>query len=199
MKKLNIYNPVLLFLVASVFFSCSTEGDEGFDGSRASIDDILGPQIADKIEGMGFEFHTGDNPPDVTGKFYADYLEILESDVPSDEPGNGIWPQTFEFYNQSGLSVQYSGSGGSQVDEGSGAFLSGNNNEFTAILTLESTNQGYTAQSAYLITGTMTEEGILDYQVAATNLGDDAPDGVFIPEGATRVIHDTDDLAERLE
>lgn len=196
MKKTHSVSVVLLLIFTFSLTSCSKE-DEGFDGSKAAIEDYIGADIVDKMEDFGLQFNTGDNPPDVTGEFYADYLEILNSDVPSDEPGNGIWPQTFRFYDQNGLSVQYSGSGAEQSDEGSGAILTGGDNKFTAILKLKSTYQGYNIESAYVLTGTMSEEGILDYQMAATNLGDDAPDGVVIPEGATRVIHDTDDLAER--
>lgn len=184
-------------LLLMVLISCGKEEDGGFDGSKAGIEDFIGAEIVTKMEDFVLQFNTGDNPPEVTGEFYADYLEILNSDVPSDEPGNSVYPQSFSFYNQNGLSVQYSGSGGQQSDEGSGAILSGNNNKFTAILKLKSTYQGYNIESAYVVTGTMTAEGIVDYQMAATNLGDDAPDGVVIPEGATRVIHDTDDLAER--
>lgn len=197
MKKINSVHVLLLLIFIFSFTSCSKE-DEEFDGSKAAIEDYIGADIVDKMEDFGLRFNTGDNPPDVTGEFYADYLEILKSDVPSDEPGNGIYPQTFRFYEQSGLSVKYSGSGMEQSDEGSGAILSGSSNKFTAVLKLKSTIQGYTVESAYVITGTMTQEGILDYQMAATNLGDDAPEGVVIPEGATRVIHDSDDLAERL-
>lgn len=197
MKKTNFVYGSLLLVLIFVFNSCSKEEDGDFDGSKAGIEDYIGADIVDKMEEFGLQFNTGDNPPDVTGEFYADYLEILNSDVPSDEAGNSIYPQSFSFHNQSGLSVQYSGSGSQQSDEGAGAIISGNNNKFTAVLKLKSTYQGYNIESAYVITGTMTDEGILDYQMAATNLGDDAPDGVVIPEGATRVIHDTDDLAER--
>lgn len=194
-KNLLAFAPILL--IVFTFTSCGKD-DEDFDGSKGAIEDYIGADIVDKMEDFGLEIHPGDNPPDVTGEFYADRLEILNSDVPSDEPGNGIWPQTFSFHGQSGLSVQYSGYGAEQSDEGSGALLTGSNNEFTAILKLQSTVQGYNVESAYVITGTMTDEGILNYQMAATNLKDDAPEGVVIPEGATRVIHDTDDLAERL-
>lgn len=199
MKNANLINVLTVLALVFTFMSCSTDEDEGFDGSHASIENYIGADIVNKMEDFGFQFNPGDNPPDVTGKFYADYLKILESDVPSDEPGNGVYPQTFSFYEQSGLSVQYSGSGAVQSDAGAGALLSGTDNKFTAILKLKTSYGEYTAETAYIISGTMTEEGILDYQLAATNLGDDAPDGVLIPEGSTRVIHDTDDLAERLE
>lgn len=199
MRKENLIYAFTILLVGFTFISCGKDEDGGFDGSRASIEGYIGADVVDKMEDFGLNINTGDNPPDVTGQFYADYLEILDSDVPNDSPGNGIWPQTFSFYEQSGLSVQYTGEGAMQNDDGAGAIISGTDNKFTAILKLKTNYQGYTVETAYVISGAMSAEGILNYQLAATNLGDDAPDGVLIPEGATRVIHDTDDLAERLD
>lgn len=198
MKRNNLFYQVMLFVLVFSFAACSTEDDGDMDGSHAAIEDFIGSDIVKKMEEFGLEFHPGDNPPDVSGEFYADHLVILDSDVPSDEPGNSIYAQTFRFFDQDGLAVKYSGSGAQQSDEGSGAILTGSGNDFTAILKLNTTYQSYHVTSAYVITGTMTAEGILEYQMAATNLKDDAPDGIVIPEGATRVIHDTDDLAERL-
>lgn len=199
--------PFSVFLLCITFIglvSCSKDEDnnEEFDGSREAIEEFLTPEITQKLENFGLNIHTGSNPPDVTGSYMANNLEVINTDVPGDQIGNIISDISFSFLNQnnSDLSIEYIAQGASQSDEGSGSLLSGDDNSFTVFLKAKSTIGSYTAQTFFVISGKMAADrtGIRDYQIAGGVIDDgDAPEGIFIPEGSARVAEDKDDLAER--
>lgn len=204
MKELKLFKKFMLVMLILGAISCSKDDDEtngegDFTGSQQSIENIIGSDVYQSAQEMGFMFNTGSNPPIVEGSYIADNLEILGSTVGSDYVGMFMPTQNFTFSNQNidDLSVLYVGAGGSQTDEGGGAFIAGEGGNFTALLTVAATIQGYTSQTVFLISGTIVAEGIENYQLAVFMIDQgEAPDGIFIPEGQGRVIHDTDDLAE---
>lgn len=208
MKNFINKSTYVLFLFTLVFLSSCSKDDDGgggkpgFDGSKQSIKEFVGAEIYSQLIEFGFNINEGSEPPSISGKFYADDLEILDSSVPGDISGSYMVSQTFEFKNQNDdeLTVEYSGGGGSQTDEGAGSFIAGSGSSFLVLLKNESTIQGYTSETLFAISGKMTAEGILNYQLAGfnVNISDDTPEGIFIPEGTGRVIHDTGDLAERI-
>ena len=191
-------------LVLTIFaMSCSSEddnSDSSFDGSERSIEEFVGEDIYNQLNEFGFNINEGNTPPNISGSFFADNLVILDSSVETDYIGMTISSQIFTFSNQdtNALTIDYNASGGSQSDTGSGSLIAGSGDNFLVLLINKSTISGYTADTLFAISGTMTEDGIENYQLAVFNQdNNDAPEGIFIPEGTGRVIHDTDDLADK--
>jgi len=101
--------------------------------------------------------------------------------------------------NLSTLTIDYSGSGGSQSDDGSGSFISGSGNNFSIFLTITSEISGYEADTLYVLSGTDDGDGFIDFQLAVfmkDNFGN--PGGVFIEDNKGRIFVDGDNFVEQL-
>ena len=106
---------------------------------------------------------------------------------------------TFSNQNSSELTLDFMGQGGSQIDEGTGSFVSGDGAEFTVLLKLVSQSDGSVeVDTAFAISGTMAEDGIVDMQIAVLMLDNKGnPDGNYIYNNQGRVLFDSDGFSPR--
>ncbi len=196
----------LALLAVVLLFSCSKDddnNDEGFDGSLRSIEDFYSMEVLDALEGLGFLINTGDNPPNLEGTFLFSPLVLESSSVSGDSPGSTFpdYVATFKNQNNDNLTIDYNGNhiGFSQQDEGNGAFISGNDSEFSMFLkTLTQINNSVPAESTIAISGKMTANGIEDAQMVLIMLDNKGnPDGVYIPDNTGRLLFDSDKLSPK--
>lgn len=200
MKKIKFL--LICSLVLSLA-SCSSDDDSdgGFDGSTGDIQDFVGPELYDIMTDLGLTIHTGNTPPTLQGGYYMEPCILSASNVESDNIGSTFAAQTFYLTNMnlSTLTIDYSGSGGSQSDDGSGSFISGSGNNFSIFLTITSEISGYEADTLYVLSGTDDGDGFIDFQLAVfmkDNFGN--PGGVFIEDNKGRIFVDGDNFVEQL-
>jgi hypothetical protein len=195
------------YLFVSLLFvsvlSCSSDDDSngGFDGSLSDIQNFVSPELYNIMTNLGLVIHTGNTPPMLQGGYYMQPCVLSASNIETDNIGSNFAAQTFYLTNMnlSNLTIDYNGAGGSQSDDGSGSFISGSGNNFSIFLTITSVISGYEADTLYVLSGTDTGDGFVDFQLAVfmkDNFGN--PGGVFIENNKGRIFVDGDNLVEPL-
>lgn len=193
---------VLLTVGAFLLFNCSNNDDdnnqdEGFDGSIEDIRDFYNDDLVDALEDLGFNLNTGNNPPNIEGVYFVSPLLLEASSVTGDIVGMPFNDYTITFSNQnnSALTIDYFGDQGNQIDQGSGSFISGDDDNFTVLLITTSTDESNntTADSAISISGVLTDGGIENIQMAFMMLDNKGnPNGEWIPNNTGRIAYDSD-------
>ncbi|WP_298341267.1 hypothetical protein [uncultured Algibacter sp.] len=193
---------VLLTVSPFLLFNCSNNDDdnnqdEGFDGSIEDIRDFYNDDLVDALEDLGFNLNTGNNPPNIEGVYFVSPLLLEASSVTGDIVGMPFNDYTITFSNQnnSALTIDYFGDQGNQIDQGSGSFISGDDDNFTVLLITTSTDESNntTADSAISISGVLTDGGIENIQMAFMMLDNKGnPNGEWIPNNTGRIAYDSD-------
>ncbi|HET8838120.1 MAG TPA: hypothetical protein VFM82_03910 [Flavobacteriaceae bacterium] len=187
-------------------FSCMqpyTEktGEEPFDGSMRSIEKFIGSDISLSMQLMGFQIHSGSNPPIVEGTFVADPLEILSSTLMDEWPGTPIEAQVFTLHgqNQKKQKLNYVPESEAQTGKISTAVISGQDGSFTVCFKISDEKDGYSIESIHVISGFMASNGIQQFQKAVfiKIIEGEAPSEIWHLEGKGRVIHEIDNIAQR--
>ena len=196
-KTLFIYLCATLLL-----FHCKSDDDNGgFDGSLRSIEDFYNEDVVEALDDLGFNINTGNTPPNLEGTYLISPYELKASTVESDVIGRIFANNLISFSNQNNasLTVDYRGVNGTQEDNGDGSFISGENNEFSIFLKLTSQiNESVIVDTAYAISGILTNNGIEQVQVALLMLDDKGdPDGVYIANNTGRLFIDSDGLSPK--
>ncbi|HET8886862.1 MAG TPA: hypothetical protein VFM70_10975 [Salinimicrobium sp.] len=200
MKQIKLILAFVLVILTVV--SCSKDEDSGsFNGSRNAIEDYVTSDLLETMENMGLHVNPGDNPPMVQGSYRIEPCKLIATSVPSDNEGSVFNPVTFELTNLNldDLSLTYAGSGGMQVDSGTGALISGEGDSVSIFLKLESEISGYSSETIFVLSGNYTEVGFLNFQMAVFMLDNNGnPGGVFIEDGQGRIFIDDNGLVEKL-
>jgi len=193
---------LLICSLVLLISSCSSDDDSGgFDRSTGDIKDFVTPELYDIMTELGLVIHTGNTPPLLEGGYYMSPCILSATNIETDNIGAAYASQTFYLSNMNAdnLTIDYAGGGGSQQDDGSGSFISGSGNDFSIFLTITSEISGYEADTVFVLSGTETNDGFVDFQLAVfmkDNNGN--PGGVFIEDGKGRIFIDGDELVEKL-
>lgn len=193
---------VLVLLMAA----CSKDDDKkfDFDGSLTSITEFVGADLLNEMTDMGLIIYSGNNPPNVEGRYLMSPAVLKASNVPN-EPypiGHRFADQEMEFKNQKGLDIEFHGeqatAGGTYT--GAGSFISGDGDNFTVFLSILAKKEGREkeVEEIFVYSGRISPEGIHDIQLALFMVDNKGQSGV-IDNGRGRLFIDEDGLAERLE
>ncbi len=175
-----------------------------WDTEDPRFDDVVPDTIANKL-GEYIPIYAGINPPIVEGAFLIDpfvtvYCEDYANDEGGFEPGTKVTSRCIRFSNQNTVenTLDYDSYtvSGSSNDSGTGAFISGSGDKFTAFFNTVGTSSGIYTKEALIISGTKTEEGIKDlyYAFVMVEKGEDSED-ILMDEGVFRVFKDSDGLS----
>lgn len=191
-----------LILVSLIIFSCSSDDDSSdnsnnaFNGSIESIENFFNPGVIAAFNELGFTINTGNNPPQIfEGSYLASPFILENTSVQGDNIGNQFSDYFFQFSNQNNtnLTIDFFGSGGSQQDTGFGSFISGNNSQFSVFLKITSTVSGQTADFAYALSGEVTDDGIENFEFVNLMLDDNGdPADIWIENNTGRLLVDAD-------
>jgi len=201
MKKAVLF--LSLVMVGFVQSGCSSDSSdeaEAFDGSVESIENFVTPELLQTMEDMGLVVHPGNTPPSVEGVFLLNANILQSTNIDSDTPGSTFADayMTFENQDDANLKVDFSydqpTAGESGV--GNGTLLSGTANNFTAYLKQTVTHVDGDADTIMVISGTMTDTGIVDFQWALF-MKENNGHASFIENGKGRIFIDSDDLVVR--
>lgn len=168
------------------------------------FNEVVPEDIEEKL-GNHMPIYTGVNPPVIEGTYYLNPFVAVYCEDEGFEPGDEVISEYIRFSNQDPADntldmEEYSEYGNSYL-EGSGAFISGSGNNFTAFFNTNGTDTGeegntVTFRTALVISGTKASDGIKDLYYAFVMVeknGDDYHD--FMDEGIFRVFKDEDGLS----
>ncbi|WP_196894041.1 hypothetical protein [Aureivirga marina] len=213
MKKDFLTKIAKIAIVLTVLFnvSCSNDDDNDetqyigpFNGSVDSVENIYTPETVQALNNLDFTIYTGNTPPSVEGTFEVSPMMLINSTVPGDVIPTFFPNYVFTLTNQNNndLTIDFEGQhlDGSQQDSGDGTYISGQGNNFTVYLNLTSLIGQYPAQTAFVISGQKTTEGIANLQIAALMVDNGGNiEDEYIPNNTGRVLVDFDELAEEIE
>jgi hypothetical protein len=202
MKNLRISRslPILALVLGILFSSCQDEEDpDQFEGSLEEIEEFLTPELTEIMTNLGLEINTGNTPPNIEGSYLAEAL-LLSSNVVGDKVGSRFSDAVLKFENQdnNNLSITFSYVQTIESGTGIGALISGNQNSFSAFLKVDATHgpEYATAQTAMVVSGKKTAEGITDFQWALFML-DNKGDSQYIANNTGRIFKELDNIAEK--
>ena len=161
---------------------------------------MLPPEIRDKIKDY-IPIYVGPNPPMIEGTYFMDPNSTVYCDDGYFKPGQVISSYYYKFYNQDKTTntLDYSSvsEGGSAKEVATGAIISGQGNNFTALFSTSGVSEGVNIKTSTVISGTKTSSGIRNMRKAFI-LIDKGPDpyGKIMDVGGFRVFEDEDGLAK---
>lgn len=193
------YNNGVLILVlidgTTVRIQTEFEKDDRFDT-------VVPHELQLKVEKY-MPLYTGVNPPNVEGCYLIEpQVAVYHEDYGNGgyEPGHVFLPVSIRFSNQDTMhnTLDYAQSEGGQGSNavGTGAYISGNGNNFTAYFLTEGSEEGIYTKTAIIVSGTKTTDGIKDlyYAYIMEDKGYD-PVPKLMNIGAFRVNKDLDGLS----
>lgn len=204
MKKLS----TLLLILLLVACSSNDDSDEIFSGTENDLVEFFSEEVVAALVEFDFTVNEGGNPPDLQGTFYASPMILTNTNVPTDIIGSQFVDLQFTFFGQdiNANSIDFEGEtllGKTIIERLSGidsSFISGEGNNFSvfSVITGEIINTGAIADVAYAISGTIAENGILDFEIAILILDDrgDPTNSIFLENGQGRKFVDQDGLSE---
>ncbi len=194
---------LLGLLVTGFLVGCSKDDDNNgnvkFDGSETAIREFVTPALVDSMRSLGMSINSGNTPPMIGGNYHI--VPILQaSNRPADQVGMEFEEYDCHFRNQKNdqLTVEFSYEGASEQGVSTESFLSGSGNKFSAYLKSDATIQGLTAKSVLVISGEISEAGIVSYQMAIFMLENGGNSNIFIENGEGRIFKDSNNLGSRL-
>ncbi len=208
MKKITLISYVSILLIC---FSCSSDDDstnDTFAGTETDLEDFFSEEVVDALIALDFTINEGGSPPNLQGTYFASPMILTDTNVPSDVIGSKFVDLQFTFFGQenSENTIDFEGetlSGSTVIERLSGidsSFISGEGNDFSvfSIITGEIVNTGAVADVAYAISGTISNDGILDFEIAILILDDrgDPTNSIFLQNGQGRKFIDQDGMSE---
>ena len=212
MKKLNVLFMGLL-LSGSMFLTGCTNADNPIDNNpqvppeTPEVDDRIPTVIPDEVRDQIQEYITiydGVTPPNVEGSYYLDPQTLIGSSLDYDMYGSVFLSDTQKYSGQDMQKntidmIRVCGNG-SEWMKGSGAFISGSDDNFTIYFDMEGEVSGVPVKEAIVLSGTKTTEGIknLTWGFIMKEKGDD-PNGYVVPVGTFRIFTDGDGMSGNVE
>ena len=178
-------------------------GDINPWNTEDKIDDVLPPDIQDELLPW-IPIYKGTTPPNIEGTFIIDpFTTVYCQDEGNGgySPGYVVASEYVKFSNQNmtfnTIDIAQQSVYGSSSGTGTGAFISGTGNNFSAFFNTVGTSSGISTKTALIISGTKTQQGIanLRYAFVMVEKGSD-PNHQLMNEGVFRVFEDGDGLSE---
>lgn len=203
MKQIKFINILLSMLLTVMFTGCLSDGDETVSLEYGNHDERLDNVVPEELQaaiGKYMPIYYGENPPLIEGAYYMSPLVAVYCEDGGFEPGEKASPLTIRFSNQNTVNNTLDIAGYDDNDSsgaGTGAFISGNGNNFTAFFNINGVDNGISIKMAMVISGTKTSNGIKDLCFASLMVkkGSD-PNHKLMDEGVFRVFKDGDGLSE---
>lgn len=193
MKKLFFF-----LLLAGLVSGCCKDHSELIPGQDFIPDDIL-----EAIEQNGQTIYDGYNPPRLEGRYFM-APPILSSSNFDDSvfPGHTFIDLILEFsdFDPATLTIKVAITEGGITGEGRGSFISGQGNNFTVYVRIDSKDSsGHEFLQADVYSGTLEPDGIRNLQRSVFMVDDKGdPNEEYIENGQGRLITDADGFSEKL-
>ena len=210
MRKLQ----TLLFFsfMTLMIFSCKKDENLIVDtkldknGLTKDITNFVPDSIIEKMKSFGMPIYGGENPPMLTEggkemKFFVNNFKVLNSNVPTDFPGQEFKNYIITLNNQDSklLKIDYKDVTEDLSSEsvGRSSYIVGSDNKFTIFVDIHNVWNDSKADLVLVISGEKGSEGILNLHYSNFMLNDYGdPAGVYLEVGQGRVARDTDGVSE---
>lgn len=178
-------------------------GDINPWNTEDKIDDVLPPDMQDDLLPW-IPIYKGTTPPNIEGAYIIDpFTTVYCQDEGNGgySPGDVVSSEYIKFSNQNmtfnTIDIAEQSASGSSSQTGTGAFISGTGNNFSAFFNTIGTSHGISTKTALIISGTKTQKGIanLRYAFVMVEKGSD-PSHILMDEGVFRVFEDGDGLSQ---
>ncbi|UII79555.1 hypothetical protein [Flagellimonas sp. CMM7] len=199
----TITNISLLPCFIFLFIGCSNDSDDNnqvivnSNGSIEELREYYNASFVNAMVAIGFTINQGNTPPSLDGSYLIDPFVLEDSTIPGDEDnigeGTGNYQITFSNQDNTALTIDLVGTGGNQVDEGNGSFVTGTNGKFSVFAKTTTQLGSANAVTAVAISGTLTADGIDNVNFFGAMLDDKGdPQNIFIENNAGRFYLDGD-------
>ena len=206
---------LIIFCVLGLFQSCLEDNNMTLilpeikvskldeNGLTPAINDFISDSLLNIIIDLGMEVNTGENPPDLNGKYFISPLLLQSTNIIDDYPiGYQFNDLTIEFYNQNNdsLTIMVRETTVNHTGNGVGGFVVGEGELFTIFANMELNSSGYICNPAIIISGALTTSGIENLQYCILMVDDHGdPGNIYIEIGESRVAYDSDYISPKIE
>ena len=202
MKKLFYYAmmAMMMFGSAVVLSSCEKSSDDETDSGEVDtrINQVIPKEYRQKMEKY-MAIYDGVNPPNIEGVYTMSPSTNVYDDTGYFSAGDVTTDVYLRFYNQnmSNNIISYEDYSGGDYEEATGAFISGDNNNFSVYFNTSGTSGSATFKLALVVSGTKASNGIrnLYYAFVMTDKKNDT-NNQLMDVGGFRIFKDGDGLAE---
>lgn len=200
MKLMKIFGLLPIIAAAALMFTACGSDDEdpvntdSYEDSR--ITSVVPAQYLNQIRNH-MKINDGLNPPLIEG-IYLMHVSTLVFDSYNASPRDTFDDAYLNFYDQNtaNKTVKLMESGGTE-GTGTGAYISGEGNNFTVFLNMSGSSHGFTYKEAVIISGTKTSEGIRNMEYCLLMIENNDYDAQYIMKpGHFRIIKDGDGMSE---
>ena len=172
---------------------------------QGNVDERMSSVIPDSIRPIiepYIPIYDGKNPPNIEGSYLLSPQVLIGSSLRNDEIGK-VYASEYQKYSSQDMNkntidlvgVEES-SDGISVSRGTGAYISGSNNNFTIYFDMESENSYSTSKLAYIVSGTKTSTGIRNLTCGFIMKEKYDPQNKLVPVGTFRFFKDQDGMSE---
>ena len=197
--KPTVMEPMLAMTMAFSMVSCgSDDKDESNTGTKDTrLSSVVPTEYRNQLERY-IEIYDGVNPPNVEGVYLSSPTILVYTSDGVFEPGHKFADKYYKFENQnmSTNTIDYQAKQNTAIQNGSGAFISGDGNNFTIFFNATERDGEVTTKTALVVSGTKTSEGIRNLKYAFVMLDKYDPNDVKMDIGTYRVIKDGDGISE---
>ncbi len=213
-KSIRLQNYLVLLATVLALFSCKKEEEDRSTGFSNDIENFVPDSTIQALRDLGMVINEGKQPPVLEGEYMVSPLVMLSSSVPNEGYDIGDRFVDYKYYlkNQDNdkltleidtEGINYNSGAITSKSTGNGAFISGYGNDFTAFVILEGESYRSDGDTSYsrtleVVSGTITQEGIMNFQMALMMLDDYGDEfDHYIPVNSGRVFEDGDSIAYR--
>lgn len=165
------------------------------------MEEVISEIVIDKLRDH-LPIYSGMNPPNIEGSYLITPYTTVFCEDGNWEPGHVISDYKIRFFNQSHIDntidmIDYNANNVNSYSKGTGAFISGNDDHFTAFFNTEGFSQDIFTKMTVIVSGTKTADGIKDlyYGFVMEEKGND-PDHKLMDTGVYRIFKDGDGISE---
>lgn len=167
------------------------------------IPSVIPEDLREQVEEY-IEVYDGVTPPNVEGAYFMNPEILVKSTLSYDTPGSTFLSEYMNFTNQdmenNTIDMTRVQGGGIEWMKGSGAFISGYDNNFTIYFNMAGEVNSVPVTEAIVVSGVKKDGGIgnLSWAFILKEKGND-PNGHVVPVGTIRSFIDSDGMSEKTE
>ncbi len=197
MKNQNqIFKTFLVMVVACSLIATACKKESATQKQQQQINQVLPQKYIDTLKNLGITIYDGTTPPTVNGIYVISPFKLKATTLSSDFPiGTTFLDAKLKLENQNNTDFSINILGKNLLasnDTSIISAISGSGNNFTVYGKVKATNGTSYAYFALVMSGTMGSSAIQNFEMGLINIDNSHGEGVFMPEGAARLIYDAD-------
>ena len=186
---------IKLLVLIVCFLNLKCEKEDSSYNLSSDILSLVSSELLDKMISEGMIINEGSNPPCIEGDFLASPFKLISTSVTNDvySPGAILQDYSLRLYNQNidSLIIDIDYINGPESGNGRGGYIAGENNDFTIFTINESTISGETSTTVFVISGSISSNGIENFHAAGYMIENNGFENLFIPNGTGRIFIDS--------